>query len=79
MTAYAIVARPERCTGFRRCQLICTFHHRNTFTYDDACIAISEDETGVTAIAFTAACDRCVLCVRYCVYGTLRYQPGDAP
>lgn len=69
--------RPERCTGCRRCQLICAFHRRNAFTFDESCITITEHETGIAEIAFTEACDSCGLCVRYCMYGTLRYQQGE--
>ena len=74
----AIRADPARCTGCRRCQLICAYYHTGRFGIDPTRIHIREALHGGVDITFSDACDQCGQCVSYCVYGALRYAAEDA-
>lgn len=71
-------ANPAKCTGCRRCQLICAYLHTGRFSLDPTRIRICEELYGVVDVAFTDACDQCGQCVSYCVYGALRYVTEGA-
>ncbi len=71
---HAIDVLPERCTGCRRCQLICSFLHDGEFNPSRARIAIEDRDEGVDQITFMEECDRCGACVTYCAYGALRFR-----
>ena len=71
---YTIDTIPEKCTGCRRCQLICSFSHDGEFNLGKARIVIDDKDEGVDEITFTEDCDRCGVCIRYCVYGALRFR-----
>lgn len=70
---HTIIVDIQKCTGCRRCQLICSFQHNEEFNLDKACIAVAEDDYRVTNITFADECDVCGLCVRCCVYGALKF------
>ena len=73
-----VVAIWEKCRGCQICQLICSFVHEKVFNPTKAAIRIErlarETEFGVT---FTPLCDRCGVCVRYCLYGALSKETLD--
>jgi len=69
-----IVIEPDKCTGCRRCQLICSFEHLEAFNPNRAYIMINEDDNGVANITFAENCDKCCICVSYCVYGALKFS-----
>jgi ferredoxin len=71
-------ANPAKCTGCRRCQLICAYLHTGRFSLDPTRIRIREELHGVVDVAFTDACDQCGQCVSYCVYGALWYVTEGA-
>ena len=62
----------ERCTGCCNCQLICSLTYSKTFNPSQARILISQMPG--EAISFTEDCTECNLCVKYCVYGTLKLK-----
>lgn len=68
-----IRTKSEKCTGCRRCQLICSFHQTGAFNPLQAHILIDDYDESVT-VTFTEHCDQCGACVPYCVYGALQFQ-----
>lgn len=71
---YSIICEPAKCTGCRRCQLICSFTNLGEFNISKANITIIEKDTEVENIIFTNNCKRCGTCVSYCVYGALKFE-----
>jgi carbon-monoxide dehydrogenase iron sulfur subunit len=65
---------PGKCTGCRRCQLICSFLHSEIFSPDKAYVTIVENDYEVSDITFTDDCVACNICVQYCVYGALKFR-----
>ena len=72
-----IIITPEKCTGCRSCQLICslTFEHR--FNPLEAYIQVERTGDGEYQIYLTEDCKNCGLCVKYCAYGTLALETAS--
>jgi Fe-S-cluster-containing dehydrogenase component len=75
----AVVADWSQCRGCQVCQLICSFRRDQAFNPTRAAVQVGrlggETEFGVT---FTADCDRCGSCVKYCLYGALSREEVGA-
>ena len=67
-----VIAEWEKCRGCQICQLICSFSHEKVFNPGKASIHVKrlggQTEFGVY---FLPRCNRCGVCVRYCLYGAL--------
>ena len=74
MSRNQIAVVPEKCTGCRNCQLICSVEYTGSFNSLEAYINV-EDVNG-HRISFTEDCTSCGLCVDYCVYGALTWAEG---
>ena len=70
-----VTADWEKCRGCQICRLICSFVHEKVFNPTKASIDVKrlggETEFGVT---FLPRCNRCGVCVRYCLYGALSQE-----
>ena len=62
----------SKCTGCRRCQLVCSERKTGVYDYTSASLTIQEDDYSVSQIKFNDDCDLCYLCVQYCKYGALK-------
>jgi carbon-monoxide dehydrogenase iron sulfur subunit len=71
---HTIIIEPGKCTGCRRCQLICSFLHSGNFSLYKAYVIIDENDYGVTDITFTDDCVECNICVQYCAYDALKVR-----
>ena len=71
---HTLKTEPKKCTGCRRCQLICSFLHTGNFNPEKAYLTIVENDYGVTDITFTNDCVKCNICVQYCAYGALKFR-----
>ena len=73
-----VTAEWAKCRGCQICQLICSFVHEKVFNPSKASIQIDrlggDTEFG---ISFGPQCNRCGLCVRYCLYGALSQKASD--
>ncbi len=61
---------PEKCTGCLTCQLVCALSHHGECNPSLACIDLRTDAL-IREADFTADCDECARCARYCPYGAL--------
>ena len=69
----SITVDPSKCAGCITCMLRCSFRSGNKFNLSGACIQVDRlvgrpNEFDVT---FTAGCDACLICARYCPYGAI--------
>ena len=71
---FLVLTEPEKCSGCRRCQLICSFQFTEEFNLNDARIKIVENDQGVSNITFTEDCNMCGVCVSYCAYDALKLE-----
>lgn len=75
---------PERCTGCRMCELVCSFHFTGAFGRKAGAIEVHRHEAKAEflplihkrPIDFRKTCDLCTgekthLCVKYCVVGAI--------
>ncbi len=60
----------EKCTGCLTCQLVCSLSHHGECNPSQACIVMRKDGL-ICKADFTADCDECARCARYCPYGAL--------
>ncbi len=72
---FELVVHPELCSGCRACELVCSFHHRRTFSRGKSSVYVKRNERkGVFEIMVegrSPACDLCEgekhpLCVQFC-------------
>lgn len=67
-----ILAYPEKCTGCRTCQVMCSVRNLDEFNPLKSYILVTRDHgVRTTSIKFTDDCTRCGYCVRFCSYGAL--------
>jgi anaerobic carbon-monoxide dehydrogenase iron sulfur subunit len=65
------------CYGCRVCELMCSFHHNETFSPAGGSIAVWKNNgNGKISWVRDSSCDNCdgedtALCVKYCPYGAL--------
>ena len=72
---FEIIVHPERCTACLTCQLRCSLRLTQSANPSKAAITIDNRDISVGShITFTAECDDCALCARYCPYGTLEIR-----
>ncbi|MBW1887344.1 MAG: hypothetical protein JRI52_03200 [Deltaproteobacteria bacterium] len=67
---------PEKCVGCLNCQLICSFTFARRFNPVKAHIVVNPitgSEKAIHEVHLTDDCNRCGICVRYCVYGALTF------
>jgi len=73
-----VIAEWGKCRGCQICQLICSFVHEKVFNPGKAFIHVrrlgEETEFGVY---FLPDCNRCGVCVRFCLYGALSQKAFD--
>lgn len=80
---------PERCTGCRTCELVCTFHFTRAFGRKAGAIGVQRhDPAGEfdpiiheEPTTSRKACNLCAgekshLCVKYCVVGAIEIVKG---
>lgn len=63
--------KPEKCTGCRVCQLICSFTYTNQFNPDLSHIKIKNPYGRAPKMKILETCKRCGLCVEHCIYDAL--------
>ena len=81
----AIRVFPERCTGCRMCELVCSFHFTGAFGRKSGAIEVhrNEEEAEFFPVIHKSptdlrkTCDLCTrekthLCVKYCVVGAIQ-------
>ena len=72
---FDISIHPEKCVDCSLCQLRCSFRFTKTFNPARAAIVIRKLNDRIGAdISFTAECDSCGICARYCPYGALEIR-----
>jgi carbon-monoxide dehydrogenase iron sulfur subunit len=69
-----MIHNADMCTACRTCQLICSLSHDGECSPCLARIVLHADGLWMRA-EFTADCDECARCARYCPYGAL--EKGD--
>jgi Fe-S-cluster-containing dehydrogenase component len=69
----SIIAEPSKCAGCITCVLRCSFIIDNKFNLSRSRIQVDRQvaRDNEFEISFTAACDACLICARYCPYGAL--------
>ena len=85
MEIKSIAPIPERCTGCRNCELVCSFHHQRKFDRNLSSVMVERKEReGEFKIEILPenngghlACDLCAneefpLCVKFCPTQALR-------
>jgi Fe-S-cluster-containing hydrogenase component 2 len=60
----------EKCTACRTCQLVCSLYHDGECNPSLARVVLHAEGLRVRA-EFTAECDECARCARYCTYGAI--------
>ena len=75
----AIKTDASRCVGCLLCELRCSLRFEKAFNPAKAAIRVHRQVDSVNEydISFTEKCDRCGLCVQFCLYGALT-QEGKA-
>ncbi|MFC1862156.1 hypothetical protein ACFLX6_02590 [Chloroflexota bacterium] len=76
MGKFQIVADPSRCSGCRSCQLWCSLRHEGAFVPAKALVIVRRlvGQDHEFDISFSAECDSCGICARYCFYGALKSE-----
>jgi len=69
----SIAADPSKCAGCITCMLRCSFRIDNKFNLSLSRIQVDRQvaRDNEFEISFTADCDACLICARYCPYGAL--------
>jgi anaerobic carbon-monoxide dehydrogenase iron sulfur subunit len=69
---FPMLVYPEKCTGCRTCQVMCSVRNTDEFNPLKSYITITRDHgKRTTAIEFTGDCTGCGYCARFCPYGAL--------
>lgn len=73
-----IRVEPLNCRGCLSCELRCSFRFEKAFLPSASAIEIRR-KVGQEAefeISFTAKCDQCGICARFCPYEALYFEKG---
>lgn len=70
-----MIHHPDRCTGCRTCQMVCSLLHRKDCGPAASRIVLAFQDLEVRA-TFTSDCDRCARCVSFCPSGALEGEKG---
>ena len=75
-TGPPVAADATKCTGCLICELRCSLRFDKAFNPARAAIVIRRqtDSLNEYTISFTAQCDSCGICARYCPYGALTQE-----
>ena len=76
----SIIAEPSKCAGCITCMLRCSFRIDSKFNLSRSRIRV-ERQSGRSdefMVSFTADCDACLICARYCPYGTLTATKNES-
>ncbi|MEA1960448.1 MAG: 4Fe-4S dicluster domain-containing protein [Bacillota bacterium] len=67
----SIVIQPEKCTGCRTCELVCSFHHTGEFNPARSRISVVSFEK--VGFSFPAVCQQCTVaaCMQVCPVGAI--------
>jgi len=68
-----IITHEENCAGCMICQLRCSYIHYKEFNPSKAYISINLLEI-FPKISFKEDCNKCGVCVSYCLYNALEIQ-----
>jgi Fe-S-cluster-containing hydrogenase component 2 len=69
---FPILTYPEKCTGCRTCQVMCSIRHLGEFNPLKSYITVTRDHgIRTTSLSFTSDCTWCGYCARFCPYGAL--------
>jgi ferredoxin len=69
---FPILVYPEKCTGCRTCQVMCSIRYLGEFNPLKSYIIVARDHgIRTTSLVFTDDCTWCGYCVRFCPYGAL--------
>jgi ferredoxin len=69
---FPIQAYPEKCTGCRTCQVMCSIRNLEEFNPLKSYIIVARDHgIRTTFLNFTDDCTWCGYCARFCPYGAL--------
>ena len=75
-----ITAEPSKCAGCITCMLRCSFRIDSKFNLSRSRIRV-ERQSGRSdefMVSFTADCDACLICARYCPYGALTATKNES-
>ena len=75
-----ITAETSKCAGCISCMLRCSFRIDSKFNLSRSRIRVTRQSGRADefAVSFTADCDACLICARYCPYGALTATKGEA-
>ena len=69
---FPLLAYPEKCTGCRTCQVMCSIRYLDEFNPFKSYIIVTRDHgIRTTSLDFTDDCTGCGYCARFCSYGAL--------
>ncbi len=69
---FPILVYPEKCTGCRTCQVMCSIRYLDEFNPFKSYIIVTRDHgIRTTSLDFTDDCTWCGYCARFCPYGAL--------
>lgn len=69
---FPLLVYPEKCTGCRTCQVMCSARLSGEFNPLKSYIKVVRDNgKRTTALEFTDNCTGCGYCARFCPYGAL--------
>jgi carbon-monoxide dehydrogenase iron sulfur subunit len=78
-----ILTSPDKCTGYLRCALACSFFVSPERTFNPSksrIVIVPTWDQKQFDIAFTEECTNCGICVKYCEFGALsRHSAEDLP
>lgn len=73
-----IIFHADKCTGCHICELMCSFTYLKRFSPNKAFIQIINEYELVPQIKFKNECNRCGICVYYCLYGALELREVES-
>ncbi len=70
--AKTVYVRSETCSGCGYCQLACSFVKTGAFSLGSSLISVRRvDGKERFQVGFSAGCDQCGFCAKYCFLGVL--------
>ena len=73
MKGKVVIFDPDRCSGCRICELVCSMEHQGEYNPKKSFIRImANEETGVYIAILDVRCDFCNQCVEACPLDALR-------